>query len=229
MSCLAANQSSFPTSVINQQFKQSGLTIHSWLAQVYSNSTRLLSLRQISQGKPSTRYWDQMPCSVQVYRGKVTPLAKVHQVLMLMWLKIQLKRGRMTDRPLGKHQEFKSNKTSRPQGKKILIQTERTKARLLHYARPLEARNRQKIRSNRRRPSDRLKTEVILKTKVTPRTLILAFGPHLITRNQTASNFLTQTSTQRTLMPLKAFRTSQNSWERAEQGQTTRLMLGSSN
>merc|ERR1711874_834794 len=104
----------------------------------------------------------------------------------------------MTDRPLGNHQEFKSNKTSRPQGKKILIQTERTKARPLHNARPLEARNRQKIRSNRRRPSDRLKTEVILKTKVTPRTLILAFGPHLITRNQTASNFLTQTSTQRT-------------------------------
>ena len=117
----------------------------------------------------------------------------------------------MTDKPLGNHQEFKSNKTSRPLGKKILIQRERTKVRPLHNARLLEARNRQKIRSNRRRPSNRLTTEVILKTKVTARTLTLAFGPHLITRNQTASTYLTQTSTQRILMPLKAFRTSQNS------------------
>ena len=151
-----------------------------------------------------------MLCLAPVYRGKATLLARAHQVLMSMWLKIQLKRGRMTDRPLGKHQEFKSNKTSRPQDKKILIQRERIKARPPHSARPLEARNRQKIHSNRRRPSNRLKTEVILKTKVTPRTLILPFGPHLITRNQTASNYLTQTSNQKTPMPLKAFRTSQS-------------------
>ena len=228
MSCLAANQSSFPTSVINQQFKQWGLTIHSWLARVYSNLTRLLSLRQISQVKPSTRYWDQMLCLAPVYRGKATLLARAHQVLMPMWLKIQLKRGRMTDRPLGNHQEFKSNKTSRPQDKKILIQRERTKARLPHSTRTLGARNRLKISSNLRRPSNRLKTGVILKTRVTPRTLILPFGPHLITRNQTASNYLTQISTQRTLTPSKAFRTSQNLWERAERGQTTRLTLGSS-
>ena len=151
-----------------------------------------------------------MLCSAQVHRDRATPLAKALQVLKPMWLKIQLKRGRMTDRPFGRHQEFKSNKTSRPQGKKILIQRERTKARLPHSARPLEARNRQKIRSNRRRPSNRLKTEVILKTKVTPRTLILLSGPHLITRNQTASNYLTQTSNQKTPMPLKAFRTSRS-------------------
>ena len=61
----------------------------------------------------------------------------------------------MTDRPLGKHQEFKSNKTSRPQGKKILIQRERTKARPPHSTRTLGARNRLKISSNLRRPNKR--------------------------------------------------------------------------
>ena len=146
-----------------------------------------------------------------------------------MWLKIQVKRGRMIDMHVGQQQEFKISRTSRPLGKKILIQRERTKARLRPCTRPLEPRNRRKIPPNQRRPSSRLTTEVTPKTKVTPRTLILAFGPHLIIRNQIASNNLTQTSPQRTRSLSKALGTPQDSRGHAEQDRTTRSMPESSN
>ena len=146
-----------------------------------------------------------------------------------MWLKIQVKRGRMIDMHVGQQQEFKISRTSRPLGKKILIQRKRTKARLRPCTRPLEPRNRRKILPNQRRPSSRLMTEVTLKTKVTPRTLILAFGPHLIIRNQIASNNLTQTSPQRTRSLSKALGTPQDSRGHAEQDRTTRSMPESSN
>ena len=146
-----------------------------------------------------------------------------------MWLKIQVKRGRMIDMHVGQQQEFKISRTSRPLGKKILIQRERTKVRLRPCTRPLEPRNRRKILPNQRRPSSRLTTEVTLKTKVTPRTLILAFGPHLIIRNQIASNNLTQTSPQRTRSLSKALGTPQDSRGHAEQDRTTRSMPESSN
>ena len=135
----------------------------------------------------------------------------------------------MIDMNVGQQQEFKISRTSRPLGKKILIQRKRTKARLRPCTRPLEPRNRRKILQNQKKPSSRLTTEVILKTKVTPRTLILAFGPHLIIRNQIANNNLTQTSPQRTHSLSKALGIPQESRGYAEQDRITRSMPESSN
>ena len=135
----------------------------------------------------------------------------------------------MIDMYVGQQQEFKISRTSRPLGKKILIQRKRTKSRLQPCTRLLEPGNRRNILPNQRRPSIRLTTEVTLKTKVTPRTLILAFGPHLIIRNQIASNNLTQTSPQRTRSLSKALGTPQDSRGHAEQDPTTRSMPESSN